>query len=174
MTVPSPDSDTPSRSPAAIAEALVASLRDAGVDAELLAPGVPMPTVPLAAAAIGVREEQIVKSLLFCDKSGRCVLAIASGTARIDRARLAAVTGLDRPRLADPATVLAVTGFPAGGVAPVGHATDLRVVIDRRAAALDVVYGGGGSEETLLRISPREIIRLTNAETVDIVALDEG
>lgn len=149
----------------------MAYLREVGVDADLLTPGVPMPTVPLAAAAIGVAEDRIIKSLLFRDSRGELVLAIASGTARIDRALLAAATGLDRPRLADPATVLAATGFPAGGVAPVAHATPVRVVIDRRAAALDVVYGGGGTEDALLRISPRDIIRLTGAEVVDIAAL---
>ena len=66
-------------------EALVAYLRERGVDTELLTPGVPMPTVPLAAAAIGVTEDQIIKSLLFRDSRGDLVLAIASGTARIDR-----------------------------------------------------------------------------------------
>jgi Cys-tRNA(Pro) deacylase len=151
-------------------EALVAYLRDCGVDAELLAPGVPMPTVPLAAAAIGVTEDQIIKSLLFRDSHGNLVLAIASGAARIDRGLLAAATGLDRPKLADPATVLAATGFPAGGVSPVAHATPVRVVIDRRAAALKVVYGGGGAEDVLLKISPRDIIRLTDAEIVDITS----
>jgi Cys-tRNA(Pro) deacylase len=129
-----------------------------------------MPTVPLAAAAIGVSEEQIIKSLLFRDSRGELILAIASGTAKIDRGLLATATGLDRPRLADPATVLAATGFPAGGVSPVAHATPVRVVIDRRAAALDVVYGGGGSEDVLLKISPRDIIRLTGAAITDIVS----
>ena len=156
-----------------IAQSLLAQLQGHGIDAELLTPGVPMPTVPLAAAAIGVHEERIIKSLLFCDRQDECILAIASGTARIDRDLLSKATGLDRPRLADPATVLVKTGYPAGGVAPVGHATAVRVVIDRRAAELDVVYGGGGAEDVLLRISPRDIIRLTSAEIVDIVAFDE-
>jgi prolyl-tRNA editing enzyme YbaK/EbsC (Cys-tRNA(Pro) deacylase) len=154
-------------------DAAVATLRDfltaRGIDFEMVVPGVPMPTVPLAAAAIGVREDQIIKSLLFCDARGQAVLAIASGTARVDRARLASATGLDRPMLADPATVLAVTGFPAGGVAPVGHRTPVRVVIDRRAAALNTVFGGAGSEEALLRIAPADIVRLTQARIVDIV-----
>jgi Cys-tRNA(Pro) deacylase len=127
-----------------------------------------MPTVPLAAAAIGVTEDQIIKSLLFRDSRGELVLAIASGTARIDRSLLAFAAGLEKPRLADPATVLATTGFPAGGVAPVAHATPVRVVIDRRAAAMDVVYGGGGSEDVLLKIRPRDVIRLTSAEIADI------
>lgn len=150
--------------------ALLTYLEEHGVEAELVAPGVPMPTVTLAAAAIGAREEQILKSLLFRGRDGRLVLAIAAGTGKVDRELLAMVTGMDRPRLADAATVLAETGFPAGGVAPVGHRTRLEVVIDRRAAALDIAYGGGGTEDALLRIRPSDIVRLTGARVVDIVA----
>ena len=128
-----------------------------------------MPTVPLAAAAIGVREEQILKSLVFEDReTGKLVLAIACGTGRVDRARLAAEMGLQRPRLADAAAVLAATGYPAGGVPPVGHATPLAVVMDRRAAALEVAYGGGGAEELLLRIRPADILRLTGGTVANI------
>ena len=118
--------------------ALLALLRSEGIDAALIAPGCPMPTVARAAAAIGVSEEQIVKSLLFQDAGGRLVLAIAAGTARVDRRLLAKAAQLDRPRLADPATVLDATGYPAGGVPPVGHRTAIPVVIDRRAAALAI------------------------------------
>ena len=154
-------------------ERLIRYLRAHGVDAELVAPGVPMPTVPLAAAAIGARPEQILKSLLFKDRTGRCVLAIASGTGKVDAAKLAATADLDRPRLADPATVMKVTGYPAGGVAPVGHASGVRVIVDARAAALDVAFGGGGAEELLLRIRPADIFRLTGGEVADIM-VDES
>ncbi|HEY8448288.1 MAG TPA: YbaK/EbsC family protein [Thermomicrobiales bacterium] len=154
---------------ACVPERLLQWLREHGVDAELLRPGVPMPTVPLAAAAIGVPEEQIIKSLLFADGNGSSVLAIACGMSKVDRQRLAAASGLTRPRLADPATVLAVTGFPAGGVAPVGHRTPVRVIVDRRVAEQNVVYGGGGAEDALLRIAPRDILRLTNGFVADLV-----
>jgi prolyl-tRNA editing enzyme YbaK/EbsC (Cys-tRNA(Pro) deacylase) len=150
-------------------ERLQRFLLDHQVDAELIAPGVPMPTVPLAAAAIGALPDQILKTLLFVDRTGTVVLVIASGTSRVVPARLAALTGLDRPRLADPATVLRLTGYPAGGVAPVGHRSALRVLIDRRAAELDVAFGGGGAEDLLLRIRPVDIIRLTEAAVADLI-----
>ena len=44
---------------------LRAYLTEHGVVARIVSPGVPMPTVPLAAAAIGVHESQIIKSVLF-------------------------------------------------------------------------------------------------------------
>jgi prolyl-tRNA editing enzyme YbaK/EbsC (Cys-tRNA(Pro) deacylase) len=150
-------------------ERLVMWLRQQGVDAELLRPGVPMPTVPLAAAAIGVPEELIIKSLLFISESGEPVLAIASGPSKVDRHLLAEVARLNRLRLADPATVLALTGFPAGGVAPVGHRTPVPVVMDYSVAAKPFVFGGGGAEDALLRIAPRDIARLTGGLTARIV-----
>ena len=104
------DGPMPSSESDLVTTALRGFLRAQDVDAELLTPGTPMPTVEMAAAAIGVRPEQILKSLLFTDRQGACVLVIASGTGKVDRARLASVTGLDRPRLADPETVRRVTG----------------------------------------------------------------
>lgn len=145
-------------------------IREIGLDAELVEPGVPMPTVPLAAAAIGVEEDQILKTLLFSDNSGNLVLVIACGTARIDRTRLAEVAALARLRLAEPATVLAATGYPAGGVSPIAHLTSIPVVIERRVLSLDVAYGGGGAEHLLLRIRPADLLRLTNATVADLIA----
>jgi prolyl-tRNA editing enzyme YbaK/EbsC (Cys-tRNA(Pro) deacylase) len=151
-------------------ERLRAYLAAHGLPAEILTPGVPMPTVPLAAAAIGVPEEQILKSLLFTNGDGAAALVIANGSNRVDRARLAAALGWPRARLADPATVLRLTGYPAGGVAPVGHATPLPVLLDRRAAALSIAYGGAGAEQALVRLRPADILRLTAGRIVDVVA----
>lgn len=136
--------------------------------AEIVSPGVPMPTVPLAAAAIGVEPEQILKSLVFVDGSGRAVVAIASGTGKINRARLAATANTGHLKLADAKTVRAVTGFPVGGVAPVGHATHVQVIVDQAVMALSDSYGGGGADNVLLRIAPADILRLTDGVVADI------
>ena len=150
-------------------------VRAQGIDAEIVAPGVSMPTVSRAAEAIGVPEEQIIKSLLFQDRTtGRLVLAIACGTGKIDRGRLAAATELKQPRLADPATVLGATGYPTGGVPPIGHAAPLAVAVDRRAAALEIAYGGGGSANLLLRVRPTDVLRLTGGLIADIVKAEGG
>jgi prolyl-tRNA editing enzyme YbaK/EbsC (Cys-tRNA(Pro) deacylase) len=148
---------------------LLADLTRRGIDVELVEPGAPMPTVPMAAAAIGVSETAIVKSVLFEDRLGTVVLAIANGTNRISRSALAAATGVAKLWLASPPLVLDRTGFPAGGVAPVGHATALPVVIDRRVMDEAWVYGGAGSEDSLLKIRPDDIVALTGARVAEIV-----
>jgi Cys-tRNA(Pro) deacylase len=136
---------------------------------EFLAPGVPMPTVPLAATAIGVPAEQILKTLVFVGDDGRHVVAIASGTRRVNRALLAAACGISRPRAAGPEDVERVTGFPAGGVAPLGLPSHLPVVVDIAVATLPYAYGGGGQEHLLLRLRPADIIRLNDATIAPIV-----
>lgn len=139
------------------------------VRARIIAPGVPMPTVPLAAAAIGVDQDQIIKSLLFQDKHDAVVLAIAAGAGRIDRVQLAEIAQLSKLKLAAPEIVFAKTGYPAGGVAPIGHRIAIPVVMDERVLSFDPVYGGGGSEITLLEISPKTIVDLTGAAIAKIV-----
>jgi prolyl-tRNA editing enzyme YbaK/EbsC (Cys-tRNA(Pro) deacylase) len=146
-------------------------LRSSGVEYEFLMPGKPMPTVPLAAAAIGADEAQILKTLLFEGKDGNVVLVVASGPLPVDPAKLAAASGLDQPRLARAARVLQLTGFPAGGVPPVGHTTRIRTLIDDRVMELAVAYGGGGHEDVLLQIRPADILKLTNGEIVSVTSL---
>jgi Cys-tRNA(Pro) deacylase len=138
------------------------------IDAELVEPGIPTPTVPDAASALGVEEQQIVKSLLFAAKSGEVVLAILSGASRVSRPLLQDITGMRGLNLADPAVVLQRTGYPAGGTPPVGHTSRLDVVIDSDVMELPVVYGGGGRIDALLKIRPAEIARVTRARVAPI------
>lgn len=148
---------------------LLAFLERHPIDVEFLAPGVPMPTVASAAAAIGVPEDAILKTLLFADDTGNHVVAIANGTRRIDAKRLAAASGLARPRAASPVAVEAITGYPAGGVAPIGLEAGIQVIVDTAVAALPVAYAGGGREHLLLRITPADIVRLNRAVVATIV-----
>jgi Cys-tRNA(Pro)/Cys-tRNA(Cys) deacylase len=141
---------------------LIAFLRRHGVDAEFVAPGVPMPTVVSAAAALGVPEEQILKTLLFA-ADDQFVVAIANGVRRIDRSLLAEASGLTRPRAASPDAVANITGYPAGGVAPLGLPERLPVIVDVGVARIPTAYGGGGREDLLLRLATADVIRLNNA-----------
>jgi prolyl-tRNA editing enzyme YbaK/EbsC (Cys-tRNA(Pro) deacylase) len=125
------------------------------------------PTVPAAAAALGVSTDQIIKSLLFLVRA-QPVLVIASGETLVDRHILAARFGVGKKqiKLADAETVLRLTGYPAGGVPPFGHPAPLVTLLDRGVLAWDVVYGGGGDDRTLLRIGPGELARMTGAEWI--------
>ena len=129
------------------------------------------PTVDDAARAVGTTVDRIIKSVLFL-ADGVPVLVIANGTARVDYKRVADNLNVSRKRvkLADAAAVLAITGFPVGTVPPFGHSTRLRTLIEASVLEQAEVYAGGGAIDTLLRITPAEIVRATEAETVQVVS----
>jgi prolyl-tRNA editing enzyme YbaK/EbsC (Cys-tRNA(Pro) deacylase) len=142
-----------------------------GLVARLIAPQTPMPTVPLAAMALGVAEGQIVKTIVFESKKGPgpVAVAIVTGDARVDRAKVAAVLALPTLKLASPETVLTVIGYEVGGVPPVAHVSSVPVVVDPRVLEHEKVYGGGGDDFHMLEIAPHDIVRLTKAVVADVI-----
>ena len=149
--------------------ALARFIAQHGIAAEIVPMTVETPTVPAAAAALGVATSQIIKSLLFMVRD-QPVLVIASGETRVDRGSLAARFGVGKKqiKLADAETVLRLTGYPAGGVPPFGHPAPLLTLLDRAVMAWDAVYGGGGDDRTLLRVASGELARVTAAEWIDL------
>jgi prolyl-tRNA editing enzyme YbaK/EbsC (Cys-tRNA(Pro) deacylase) len=146
------------------------AIAELNLAAEIVHPGVPMPTVLLAAGAIGCRPEQIIKTVIFLDRDRRTVVGIANGTARIDRKLLASAVLSTKVSLADPATVLDRTGFPAGGVSPIGIRDDRAiVVVDAAVLSETHVYGGAGTEDDLLLLSVFELLHVTSAIVATIV-----
>jgi len=142
------------------------------LQAEIVAPGAHMPTVDAAAAAMGVVPEQIFKSILFQSAAGRCMLVVACGNARVDTKRVESLTGIRGLKLAKPDVVFARTGYPAGGMPPVGHRERIPVIVDTQVAAQAWGYAGGGRPELLVKIESADIIRLTGATVADVVAKD--
>jgi len=69
---------------------------------------------------------------LLVVSAGRPLLLVLLAARRADERRLAALTGAPRRalRLATPAEVAAVTGFPVGAVPPFGHAAPLPTLLD--------------------------------------------
>ncbi len=145
-----------------------------GIDAEIVSPGVEMPTVDAAAAALGVPPERIFKSILFQTKDGACAMAIACGQARVDVKKLEALTRLAGLKLASPEVALRVTGYPAGGTPPVGHREHFPIVVDIRVAAQAWGWAGGGRKELMVRIASADIVRLGGASVADVVLGEPG
>jgi Cys-tRNA(Pro) deacylase len=128
------------------------------------------PTVPAAAEALGVQPAQIIKTLVFLVKESPTIV-IASGDTTVDRRPIADRfgTGKKQVKLADAETALRVTGYAIGGVPPFGHVTAAPVLLDQRIRSWEVVYGGGGDDRTLLRVTPEELARVTNSEWIALV-----
>jgi len=140
------------------------------ISGEILHLDVPTPTVESAALAVNAREEQIIKSILFL-VDGQPVLAIACGTANIGRRPIADLYGVGKKRikLASAEVVAEISGYEVGAMPPFGHKQPLATLIDRRVLDLVEAYAGGGAENALLRIDPREIQRVSGAQVLDLL-----
>lgn len=124
-------------------------------------------TVPEAAAALSVAEAQIAKSLVFV-ADGQPVVAVLSGVERLDPARLAAHLGAEKVSRADADAVRASTGFPIGGVSPVGLDPRLRVLIDRSLERFDVVWAAAGTPRAVFPTTFTELLAVTGGEPADV------
>jgi prolyl-tRNA editing enzyme YbaK/EbsC (Cys-tRNA(Pro) deacylase) len=149
------------------------ALADLGVETEIKEFSASTRTSADAAAAIGCAVAQIAKSLVFRAKpSGRAILVMASGANRVDEAKLAAALG-ETIGKADADFVRAETGFAIGGVAPVGHDVEkrgirLKTLIDRDLLQFDVVWAAAGSPNSVFRLTPDELVRITQGEVADL------
>jgi len=151
---------------------LAAYLDRAGVDATLVRPGVPTPTVPDAARALGVEPGAILKSLVF-QASGAPLLVIAAGRARVRVPLLARALGLPRRsvKLASPQETLSLTGYPVGAMPPFGHAQPLDTLVDSVSVPDEgVVYGGGGAEDVMVRLDARTLLGATGGRRLPLTA----
>ncbi|HEX7263741.1 MAG TPA: YbaK/EbsC family protein [Candidatus Dormibacteraeota bacterium] len=121
-----------------------------------------------AARAVGCEVGQIVKSLVFV-AGGRPVVALVSGTNRLDERKLGTVAGMPVAK-ADADEVRAATGYAIGGVPPFGHANDVPVYMDGDLLGYAVVWAAAGRPDSVFEIAPERLRDLSNATVADIKA----
>lgn len=144
------------------------------VNAEVIDMGVPMTTALAAAEKLKTHVANIFKSVFLSfskTKSAReYALVVLPGDARIDFKKVSQLLGWNPQKVkhADKEIVLKLTGFPAGGTPPIGHKESFPVIVDKALLDFKEGYGGGGQHELLLKITPQEIIRVTNAQVAEV------
>ena len=113
-----------------------------------------------AAAALRCEVGAIVKSLVFA-ADDEPLLVLTSGGHQADPARLARLVDAAEVRRAPPELVRDATGFPIGGVAPVGHPGPLRTLVDEALAAHPVLWAAAGTPHSVFPTTYDELVRLT-------------
>src|SRR3954465_12614085 len=115
--------------------------RELGLAIELKTLDESTATVGQAASALGVEPGQIAKSIVFV-MDGEPVMVVASGRHRIDREKVCLALDCAEGRQPPPEEVRAATGFPIGGVPPIGHS--LPVIFDSALLDYERIYAAGG------------------------------
>ena len=122
-----------------------------------------------AARAVGCSVAQIVKSLVFV-VDGAAVVALVSGSDRLDPERLAAALHGSSARRADGDEVRAATGYAIGGVPPFGHAHPLPILIDEHLLAHAEVWAAAGLPDAVFRVAPQDLARAAGARPARLAA----
>ncbi|MBF4587197.1 Cys-tRNA(Pro) deacylase [Curtobacterium sp. VKM Ac-2887] len=115
-----------------------------------------------AAAALGLREEQVFKTLVV-SVDGALAVAIVPVANRLDLKAIAAAVGGKKATLADPALAEKRTGYIVGGISPVGQKSRIRTVLDESALAYDSIFVSGGRRGFDIEVAPADLARVTEA-----------
>lgn len=108
----------------------------------------------------------IVKSLVFM-LDDNPVLLLVSGAHNVDLERTGARLGgtLERAELD---FAVHATGQPIGGIAPVGHPTNLDTFVDEALADHEEIWAAAGHPNTIFRTTFTELLRITAGLAIDV------
>ncbi len=143
-------------------------LRENKVDAEIIDLGIPMTTAEAAAEQLKIAVGGIFKSVVLTDPENNSYVVVVPGDRRINTNLVAKLVGAKKVKFASAEKVLEDTGYPAGGTPPIGHRKKIQVIIDEGLFAYEFGYGGGGRHELLLKISPNEIVNVTQGTVANV------
>ncbi len=143
-------------------ERLKAFMREKEVDGEHLTFSSSCHSVAEAAEAAGVTPQDFVKSICMLDESERLIVGIVKGEDRASTSRVAKTLGVAMVRVATPEEVFGRTGYPCGGTPCFGFPATF--LIDPKVMEKEFVYMGGGSETSLVKIKPSEIVKGNGGE----------
>ena len=120
-----------------------------------------------AADQLGCDVAHIAKSIVFVGNEG-AVVVITSGANRVDRKRkLKRALGY-KPGMAEPGYVLEGTGYQIGGVPPFGHTSRVTVLMDQDLMQYGLIWGAGGTAQTVFPITPKELLEISGATLADV------
>lgn len=122
-----------------------------------------------AAAGLGCSVAEIAKSIVFRRLDDDApVVVIASGSNRVDEAKVAARVGALGK--ADARFVRQKTGYAIGGVCPIGHAIAPVMLLDRDLFRHDRLWAAAGHPHAVFNLTPQQLQAITGAEVADVAA----
>jgi Cys-tRNA(Pro) deacylase len=126
----------------------------------------------VSAAALGLSEHQVIKTLVMADESARPLLVLMHGDRKVSTKNLARQAGRKRIEPCTPEVAQRHTGYQVGGTSPFGTRKPLPVYVERSVLALPVVYVNGGRRGYLVSLAPAVLTGRLGALPVDCALED--
>jgi prolyl-tRNA editing enzyme YbaK/EbsC (Cys-tRNA(Pro) deacylase) len=146
-------------------EKLKQFMQENGIDAQHINFQQTCHSVDDACKAVDAVPDDFVKSICLIGSCG-LIVAIVSGNDRASTERVSKALNSDKPRIAIVEEVLEKTGYPCGSTPPFGYYATF--LIDPKVMEKDIVYAGGGSQNSLIKIRAREMQRANQGIVVRV------
>lgn len=146
------------------------ALEAAGVKVEVREMTEGTRTAEDAARAVGCHVDQIAKSIIFRgEHSGHVVLFLTAGGNQVDPVKATSIAGQPLGK-ASAEQIRAETGFAIGGVAPVGHLSEVTAYFDPKLQDFTEVWAAAGTPRHVFAIAPDDLLRITGAKMADFTS----
>jgi Cys-tRNA(Pro) deacylase len=121
-----------------------------------------------AATSLNCEVGAIVKSLLL-RTDDNFILCLVSGDKRCSLNKVKKILNKKDVSMADAEQVKSQTGFSIGGVSPVAHLNQIKILIDTSLSRYENVYAAAGHPNSIFKITYKQLIKLTEGKEEDIV-----
>jgi len=121
-----------------------------------------------AASSLNCEVGAIVKSLLLRTDDG-FILCLVSGDRRCSLNKVKKILNKKDVSMANAEEVKNQTGFSIGGVSPVAHLENIKILIDSSLSRYENVYAAAGHPNSIFKIAYKQLIELTKGKEEDIV-----
>ena len=122
------------------------------------------------ARALGFRERQMVKTLIFELDTGERILVMVGGDQNIVSGNLKKAAGSRNIKMASPDVVQQTTGYAIGSIPPFGwQAPGFRSFVEASLMAEPALGVGTGQWGHEILIAPSDLVKASGAQVVNLV-----
>ena len=125
-------------------------------------------TAKEAASSLGCEVGAIVKSLLFkTDKS--FTLCLIAGDKKASLKKIKKILNINDISMASADDVKTITGYSIGGVSPIGHLSNIKIMIDNSFERFYFLFAAAGHPNCVFKMNFRDLQKITNGSIKEIV-----
>nr|WP_218110004.1 aminoacyl-tRNA deacylase [Oligoflexus tunisiensis] len=122
----------------------------------------------VSARELQVAEHAVIKTLIMEDEQKRPLIVLMHGDRQVSTKELARHLKVKTISPCKPEVADRHSGYQVGGTSPFGTRRKMPVYYEASMLALDKVYINGGKRGFLLGMNPYDIIRILQAEPVQV------
>ena len=124
-------------------------------------------TAEEAASSLGCEVGAIVKSLLFkTDKSH--TLCLIAGDKKASLKKIKKILNINDVSMASADDVKTITGYSIGGVSPIGHLGNIKIMIDNSFERFNFLFAAAGHPNCVFKMNFKDLQKITNGSIKEI------